>query len=95
MSGTNRVTTRVRRRPSCSWRGLLTTLEAKRRRAWQNMIRHAHYHRQHVHPPWRYYDRFAKDLGLPPAGDFWLRKIDAKAGFTPGNVAWLKGRGQS
>ena len=67
-------------------------MEEKRRRAWQNLIAFARYHRLKVAPAWRTYEGFARDVSLPPAGDHALRRLKPAEGFKPGNVVWALGR---
>jgi hypothetical protein len=66
------------------------TMEEKRRRAWQNLITFARYHRLKVAPAWRTYEGFARDVSLPPAGDHTLRRLKPAEGFKPGNMVWAR-----
>jgi hypothetical protein len=67
-----------------------STMEEKRRRAWQNLITFARYHRLKVAPAWRTYEGFARDVSLPPAANHALRRLKPTEGFKPGNVVWAR-----
>ena len=56
-------------------------MEEKRRRAWQNLITFARYHRLKVAPAWRTYEGFARDVSLPPAANHALRWLKPTEGF--------------
>jgi hypothetical protein len=58
-------------------------MEEKRRRAWQNLIAFARYHRLKVAPAWRTYEGFARDVSLPPAGDHTLRRLKPPKASSP------------
>lgn len=65
-------------------------MEEKRRRAWQNLITFARYHKLKVALAWLTYEGFARDVSLPPAGDHALRRQEPAEGFKPGNVVWTR-----
>ena len=57
-------------------------MEEKRRRAWQNLITFARYHKLKVARAWLTYEGFARDVSLP--------RLKPAEGFKPGNVVWTR-----
>lgn len=42
-----------------------------------------------LHDPWRKYENFISDVGLPPTPDHTIERIDVNGNYEPGNVIWV------
>jgi hypothetical protein len=65
------------------------------RSSWEHMRRrcrdsryYPQYEKIELYNPWRQYENFKKDMGLPPTPQHSIDRIDNNRGYFPGNVRW-------